>query len=205
MNPELGEYGDLMMMPAAIALFAMMFVACLAVAGYSMKWSVGLVDAGRIGFLYALMTSIIASVAGGITTVGLALATGTQNQFVLVAYSAVASIAVLALMVQCNPFKAFLVYLCNMVIGSMMMFGVTIVGVLLLLVMSATNVVKLPSNAPAMTGTANENWVGENWVGQNWTETSSSESSWGSRLSESQEIRYVTDGGGGLQTNPFAK
>ena len=193
MNPDLGQYGEFLMMPAALVIIAFVFLMALVVVGYAMKWSVNLVDAGPIGFFYGLLISIVASVAGGAVSLGIALASGTQNQWILMAYSMAAGVATISAMAQCNPFKGFLAYLCNMVFSTMMMIGVCIAGALLLFVVGAVGGMKLPTNTPAMMKTSPSNWGTES----GWTSPST--------LPPPEDTRYITGGGGALQSNPFSE
>ena len=150
-----------------------------------MKWAVNLCDAGPIGFFYGLLTAIVMSIGGGFTTVAIALATGTTNQWVLLLYSMTAAIIILALMVQCDPFKAFFAYLCHTVFSMIGCVGVAIGAVLLMFVLSSANLVKLPKNGPAMMSPA--------------------KSDWGMSMPAAKDTRYITGGGGGVQSNPFSQ
>jgi hypothetical protein len=185
MDLSQSELEELMMVPAALILFGLIFIVVLAVQGYSMKWSVNLVDAGPIGFFYGLLTSIVISIGGGITSVGIALATGTTNQWVLVLYSMTAAVVILALMVQCNPFKAFFAYLCHAVFSTIGCIGVAIAAVLMMFILSKANLIELPKNSPATMGPA--------------------KSGWGAPAPATQNTQFITGGGGGLQTNPFSQ
>ena len=183
MAPNLGEYGDLLMMPAALVVCVFVFIVAIAVVGYSMKWAVNIVDAGPIGFFYGLLTAIVMSIAGGITNVAMVMLTGTQNPWVLMCYSATAGIVALALMVQCNPFKAFLAYLCNMVFSTLSMIGVVIVGALMMFMLSKANMITLPENPPAMMGGV--------------------QSGFGASSPTPVDTKFITPGGGNIQANPF--
>ena len=184
MGMNQGDLQELLMVPAALAVLGFFLLVILVVLGYSMKWSVNLVDAGPIGFFYGLLTAIVMTIGGSITSVGIALATGTNNQWVLMLYSMTAAIIVLALMVQCNPFKAFLAYLCHVVFSTMGCIGVGIATALLMFLLSQTNMIKLPRGAPAVMGPM--------------------KSGWGSSSPPAPvDTRYITGSGGDLQGNPF--
>ena len=187
MNMSQSEIQELMMVPAALVLFAIVFVAVLVVQGFSLKWAVNLCDAGPIGFFYGLLTSIVMGIGGGITTVGIALGTGTTNQWILMLYSMTAGIIIMMLMVQCNPFKAFLAYLCHTVFTMIGMVGVVIVALLMLMSMAKANMVKLPKNSPAMVSP----------VQTSWGSSSSTPTTTNTQFSPSDAY--------GVQSNPFAK
>ena len=185
MNLNQNEIQELLMVPAALILLGFVFLVVLIVQGYSMKWAVNLCDAGPIGFFYGLLTAIVMSIGGCITSVGIALATGSTNQWVLMLYSMTAAIIILALMVQCNPFKAFFAYLCHTVFSMLGCIGVAIGAVLLMFMLSSAKLIKLPKNGPAIVSPA--------------------KSGWRPSVPAPKDTRYITGGGGGLQSNPFSQ
>ena len=138
------------MMPAFLVLFGMMFVGLLAVQGYAMKFSVNLLDAGPIGFFYGLLTAILVSIGGGLSSVAIMMLAGSTNPWVSFFYSVATGVVILALMVRCNPFKAFFAYLCHLffsVVGSM---GIAIAVAFVVFIGMKTNMIEPPQDSSTM-------------------------------------------------------
>lgn len=185
MDISQSEIQELMMVPAALVVLAIVVIALLVVQGYSMKWAVNVCDAGPIGFAYGLLTSILMGIVGGLTSVGIVLGTGTTNQWVVMLYSIAASMVVLMLMVRCNPFKAFFAYLCHMVFCTMGNIGVVIAAVILMFSLAKANMVKLPKNSPTIATPVSTGW--------------------GSKAATPTTKTFAPSDAYGVQTNPFAE
>ena len=150
--------GALLAILLVVGFLALVFIA---IQGLSLKWSVYLVGAGPIGFLYGTLVAFVMSCVGGASAVTVMLAFDVQHQGILAAYSVTAAVIVLALMVRCNPLEAVLAYLCHALISTFVSTAVAGAAIVMFMIAVQSKAITLPENPPAMMGQMRPSWMDE--------------------------------------------
>lgn len=148
-------------MLAILLVVGFLVLVFVAIQGMSLKWSVYLVGAGPIGFLYGTLVAFVMSLAGCAAALTVMFAFEVQHQGILAAYSMTAAVIVLAMMVKCNPLEAILAYLCHAVISTFLGGSVAVAAVVMLMIAVQSKVITLPENPPAMMGQMQSRWTAE--------------------------------------------
>ena len=150
--------GSMLMVLLVIGLLILVLIA---IQGLSLKWSVYLVGAGPVGFLYGTLVAFVMSLAGCAAALTVMFAFDVQHQGILAAYSITAAVIVLALMIQCNPLEAVLAYLCHAIISTFMGTVVAGAAIVLLIVAVQSKAITLPENPPGMMSQVQSQWAAE--------------------------------------------
>lgn len=150
--------GSMLAILLVVGFLVLVFVA---IQGMSLKWSVYLVGAGPIGFLYGTLVAFVMSLAGCAAALTVMFAFNVQHQGILAAYSITAAVIVLALMVQCNPLEAIFAYFCHAIISTFLGTSVAVAAVVMLMIAVQTKAITLPENPAGMMGQTRPSWMAE--------------------------------------------